>query len=73
MATYKLVTTRSSGGSSTYIMEYPSDDAIIADARKVVSGPIVAISIGRQVGVSGLEDLGTWQLGAAQPEWMVKT
>ena len=62
MTHYTLVTTRPSGGRSTYVFNYPTDALIIADAQQVLGEDVMAIAIARGTAASGLQWLGAWRL-----------
>jgi hypothetical protein len=69
MATYTLVTTRASGGASTYRIDYADDDSIISDAKRLLGDAVISISIARGAVASELCWLGEWDLTQGEPRW----
>lgn len=68
MPTYTLVTTRASGGSSTYVVDYADDASVISDAKQVLDEVIISVAIARDADVSRAW-LGQWDLLEGEPRW----
>jgi hypothetical protein len=70
MATYTIITTRPTGGASTYVVDYPADALVIADARQVLGEDVVAVSLARGTRHSSLTWLGSWRCVNGRARWI---
>ena len=69
MANYTLITTRSTGGRSTYVLDYPADAQIIADAWRALGEAVVAVAVARGTLASEMQWLGSWRYLGGEPQW----
>lgn len=69
MTDYTLITTRPTGGRSTYVLDYPADAQIIADAQQALGEAVVSIAVARGTLASDMQWLGSWKFLSGEPQW----